>query len=129
MYFQNIYGPKFFIPKIFLCKSYNYYRMKEEILHIYPDSEYKECIICLLNIFDNPDKLNFRNDFNSSVNVLISNNNYFKNFFLDFHMIKEKHSKKPYMITQCNHIFHSYCLELWFLQKKECPTCRNKEIK
>jgi len=29
-----------------------------------------------------------------------------------------------YMITPCDHIFHSHCLLQWLEQKMECPTCR-----
>lgn len=48
---------------------------------------------------------------------------------LDFHEWKFKQKKNvlPYMITQCNHLFHAQCLELWLRQVKKCPSCR-KEI-
>ena len=32
--------------------------------------------------------------------------------------------KKNFIITKCNHLFHSTCLEIWFERKKKCPTCR-----
>lgn len=45
---------------------------------------------------------------------------------LDFHEWKFKQRKNnlPYMITQCNHLFHAQCLELWLRQVKKCPSCR-----
>ncbi len=38
--------------------------------------------------------------------------------------LKSLSSTKPYMITPCNHVFHSKCLELWIDKKLECPFCR-----
>lgn len=29
-----------------------------------------------------------------------------------------------YMVTPCNHLFHTACLQQWLDQKLECPTCR-----
>ena len=29
------------------------------------------------------------------------------------------------MLTPCKHVFHTKCLETWFLRKKECPNCRS----
>ena len=46
-----------------------------------------------------------------------------KNFFKFYK--KPLHSEgKPYMLTPCNHVFHSECLEKWLEYKKECPNCR-----
>jgi len=33
-------------------------------------------------------------------------------------------SHKDYMVTPCDHIFHSQCLMQWLDHKMECPTCR-----
>ena len=41
---------------------------------------------------------------------------------LDF--IKIYLRKKPYMITPCDHIFHTICLEKWLEFKSECPYCK-----
>ena len=32
--------------------------------------------------------------------------------------------KTDYIITDCNHAFHTSCLENWIKIKQECPTCR-----
>ena len=29
-----------------------------------------------------------------------------------------------FVITPCNHVFHSKCLERWMEEKMECPICR-----
>ena len=31
---------------------------------------------------------------------------------------------KTYMMTPCNHIYHTACLKKWIDMKLECPTCR-----
>jgi len=33
-------------------------------------------------------------------------------------------ASKDYMVTPCEHVFHTICLLQWFNQKMECPTCR-----
>ena len=37
-----------------------------------------------------------------------------------------KIEKKKYMITPCDHIFHTFCLEKWLQLKNECPYCKQK---
>ncbi len=32
--------------------------------------------------------------------------------------------KKSFILTTCNHAFHTECLEGWLKMKRECPTCR-----
>ena len=46
-----------------------------------------------------------------------------KNFFV-FYKKPLFSEGKPYMLTPCNHVFHSECLEKWLEYKKECPNCR-----
>jgi hypothetical protein len=49
-----------------------------------------------------------------------------KSIFFNFHEFSKNIFDKPYMMTPCNHIFHSDCLEEWFKMKKECPNCRTE---
>lgn len=60
---QSIYGPRFFVPQMFLPKVYNYHR---------------------------------------AINP-----------------------KDDYLITPCNHIYHSNCLKEWMEMKMDCSTCRS----
>ena len=45
---------------------------------------------------------------------------------LEFHEHNFDIDKKPFMMTPCRHFFHTNCLESWFKQKKECPSCRQE---
>lgn len=98
---------------------------------MFNESEFKECIICLLNITDDPLRISKGNDFTPNGNLIKRKNYCLKgptHYLLDFHKVIENQSKKPYMVTPCNHVFHSFCLEKWFAEKKECPTCRSQEL-
>jgi hypothetical protein len=44
-------------------------------------------------------------------------------YIFDFHEYDIR-NRKPYILTPCNHAFHSSCLESWLKQKRECPTDR-----
>lgn len=33
-------------------------------------------------------------------------------------------ARRDYMITPCDHLFHTGCLRPWIEHKLECPTCR-----
>lgn len=84
---QSIYGPRFFVPQMFLPKVYNYHRAIPE--HCYYSENgvntVSDCVICM-----------------SAINP-----------------------KEDYLITPCNHIYHSNCLKEWMEMKMDCPTCRS----
>ena len=48
----------------------------------------------------------------------------FRENFLYFYKSSGNIDNKLYMLTPCNHIFHSECLEKWLELKRECPNCR-----
>ncbi len=98
---------------------------------MFSGTEINDCIICLIDIFHIPLDLSQQDDFKNKSKLLISRKycpKYSSHYLLDFHKILDSTSKKPLMVTPCNHVFHSNCLELWFLQKKECPACRSQEL-
>ena len=48
---------------------------------------------------------------------------FFKNNFFYFYKLSSFNTK-PFILTPCKHIFHSFCLNKWLEQKEECPNCR-----
>ena len=49
---------------------------------------------------------------------------FFKYNFFYFYRAQSNFNNKPYILTPCNHVFHSICLDKWLEHKKECPNCR-----
>ena len=52
---------------------------------------------------------------------------FFKDYFINYFFKFYKSSpfiSKPYILTPCNHIFHSICLDKWLEVKSDCPCCR-----
>ncbi|KAI8983562.1 hypothetical protein BDB01DRAFT_791258 [Pilobolus umbonatus] len=103
--FQDLFGPRFFIPSRYLPQTYNYHPLlssnDEETINDGDHSDInhhanRDCAICMLPI----DTLANNH---SGINVL---------------------SRASYMVTPCHHIFHTECLEKWMRIKLECPVCR-----
>ena len=61
---------------------------------------------------------------NAIYNIIYALKIIFKKNLLFFYKSSANIHNKLYMLTPCNHIFHSECLEKWLEQKKECPNCR-----
>jgi len=104
---QKIFGPKFFIPKKFRKKTFDYYTNNINDIN-------EECVICLEKLESNEN--------------IFENNKRKKDVFyylVKFGFYKPK-IKKKFMVTPCKHTFHTNCLELWLEMKNECPYCRNK---
>lgn len=130
---QKNYGSKVIVPSIIKRYHYNYYYddyvTRDEMIKT------QECAICLstmisLNFEEQQQQRQEENNgkafFISRANKLLNLTECFKrmnNFFL---IIKRYFRKKPFMITPCNHVFHSECLEKWLELKSECPYCKQQ---
>mmetsp|Transcript_19491 Transcript_19491/g.74795 ORF Transcript_19491/g.74795 Transcript_19491/m.74795 type:complete len:559 (+) Transcript_19491:123-1799(+) len=125
-YLIGISLTRMFIPMYFLLCPTNF-------LHIEPDPFLAQCL-CLWVAFQ--------------VCVLLLQDKYGPRFFIPkqllplkydyYHRVDFQDEEKEcvicmcavepreanYMITPCDHIFHSTCLDQWMQQKMQCPTCR-----
>jgi hypothetical protein len=185
LYLQINFGPRFFLPEKYQEKKLFNYKSKEDLLKINKDFIKEQCVICLLNLFNNnnnqfilTDENNINNsnkleviEKENSFNSLKTNDTTLKNsenlsvletivksdfkilnkkekkqkkkiifllkkiikiikfliteILFKFYRKKIKNPKKMFILTQCHHVFHSDCLEMWLERKKICPNCRN----
>ena len=111
---QKYLGPQFFFPKKFRKKLYNYYRKENEIKENYKQLE---CCICLEKIGN----IDINNEEIKNIN-----GNCLKKIIAKFieKYNKVYQNKGNYMVTPCNHLFHSMCLEPWLNISNKCPSCR-----
>ncbi|CCH62808.1 hypothetical protein TBLA_0I01490 [Henningerozyma blattae CBS 6284] len=99
LYSQELFGSRWFLPIHVIPDGYQYHKsVSNELLleHGTNKNHTVDCTICM-----------------SEVPVYIQD-------------IEETHNidKDTYMITPCNHIFHTTCLENWMSYKLQCPVCR-----
>ena len=112
---QGVFGGRVFIPKLLQPAKYDYHKpVPEDVLANAP-----ECVICMLPLNDpspyaaeQPSERNI--DSTSSARSLEDGT------------VHQKMSPEKYMITPCNHLFHTECLTQWMNEKMECPTCRGQ---
>ncbi|KAL4464619.1 hypothetical protein ABPG74_011180 [Tetrahymena malaccensis] len=111
MYLQSKFGPRFFIPSIFLPKQYNYnfvYQYNPE------EKDTDDCSICLGPLHLNPMEDEPPKD-NKKCQINLDQKPSYNT-----QLIKKKKIYK----TPCNHMFHIECLHQWIEVKLECPQCR-----
>ena len=110
MLLQKFYGVKIIVPSFLREHSYNYYfndcNEKSGVI------KNNKCAICLCSM---------KEDKTVNNNIIQNNNN---KLISVFNYLKEILNNKPFMITPCNHVFHSCCLEKWLEIKNECPYCK-----
>ena len=130
LFLQKTFGARAILPR--KCRSifFDYYRDKINLdLKLSKDPI---CVICLENLSADVDQ-NFlvrrqeKKDNKSLCYYIL--NCHIITIFLEkinrwMNNIEGKMAKKKYMITPCNHIFHSICLEKWIKMKNECPYCK-----
>ena len=126
---QKTLGPRTVLPTKYRKRGYDYYKDHVNIeLHV---SKNPNCIICLQSLSVEVDenfntitkKIKRRNKCDKIMKIcyLDTLNEKIKRWFKN---IEGKAIKKKYMITPCDHVFHTPCLEKWMKQKNECPYCK-----
>ncbi len=126
---QKTFGPKVIIPKKWKTLPYNYYRDNVDVnSHI---SQNPNCVICLEDLSKDIDD-NF-NEVDVKKKNKIEKMKKIPVFGFCITKIENwalsmvgKVEKKKYMITPCDHVFHTVCLEKWLHLKNECPYCKQK---
>ena len=127
---QKTFGARTILPKKYRKVGFDYYRDKVNInLHI---SKNPTCVICLENLSSNVDEnfnvLNKQKKQKKCLLYKILNCSLLINFYEKINKwinnIEGKPAKKKYMITPCDHVFHTVCLEKWLKLKSECPYCK-----
>lgn len=102
LYSQDILGARWFLPQHTIPEGYSYFKsVTLQYLSEHGDSNSMEthsvdCAICMSAVLLNIEDV----DETQKVDIY------------------------SYMITPCNHIFHTDCLENWMNYKLQCPVCR-----
>ena len=102
LYCQDILGARWFLPQHTIPEGYSYFKsVTLQYLSEHGDSNSTksyttDCAICMSEVFVNVEE------------------------------VPETHKIDiySYMVTPCNHIFHTECLENWMSYKLQCPVCR-----
>ena len=126
---QKSFGARTILPKKYRRRGFDYYKDKVNIeMHV---SKNPNCVICLESLMVEVDE-NF-NTIQKKEKTKKSCNKIIHLCFLDrvtrkikrwIDNMEGKTRKKKYMITPCDHVFHTVCLEKWMRQKNECPYCK-----
>ncbi|KAL3237385.1 ubiquitin-protein ligase TUL1 [Nakaseomyces bracarensis] len=100
LYSQDILGSRWFLPKHAIPEEYSYHRaISQQHLMEHGGSvdHTVDCSICMTE------------------------------FPVYVEEIPETHKvdKESYMVTPCDHMFHTPCLESWMNYKLQCPVCRS----
>jgi hypothetical protein len=134
---QKLYGGKIIIPRCCKALQYNYYRDVNNIEeHV---AKYQDCVICLESL---QEEIKLQEIGKEEIESdIFEEQNTNKHMFIN--RIKKMYCvgscincindifnpiniKKKYMVTPCDHIFHTNCLEKWMEVKNECPYCKRR---
>ncbi|CCK68363.1 ubiquitin-protein ligase TUL1 KNAG_0A07090 [Huiozyma naganishii CBS 8797] len=102
LYSQDILGARWFLPQHTIPEGYSYFKsVTSQYLAEHGDESLVEtnsvdCSICMSGI----------------------------PLYVDDKPETHKVDQYSYMVTPCNHIFHTECLENWMSYKLQCPVCR-----
>lgn len=100
LYSQDLLGSRWFLPSLSIPEGYSYHKPMpaQDLLEHGATPKYTiDCAICM-----------------SEVPIRVEE-------------VPETHKvgEQTYMVTPCNHIFHTQCLENWMSYKLQCPVCRS----
>lgn len=125
---QKSFGARSILPKKYRRRGFDYYKDKVNIeQHV---SKNPNCVICLESLMVEVDenfntiqrKTKTKNCCDKIIHLCCLDRviNKIKRWIANM----EGKTKKKYMITPCDHVFHTVCLEKWMRQKNECPYCK-----
>ena len=130
---QKNFGGKAIVPSCWKTVPYNYYRDSVNIEeHI---SKNPDCVICLEDLKKEPEmeyveeenkqeeEMHFQRRIANRIKRVLCIGFWFEKIDKWFN---PQNKKKKYMITPCDHVFHTICLEKWMMLKNECPYCKRK---
>ena len=130
---QSHFGARFFIPSTFLPKKYNYHRVLHANRHYNNNTHQspEENNDGTSSFFSKLFRGGVRNKKLKYDRVVDNSNDEEESVgeVVDCVIcVCEVDQSRPalYMLTPCDHIFHTQCLEQWMQVKMECPTCRTQ---
>ena len=128
LHLQKTFGARWFLP----------YKMRRNVKGKYcSEKEYKglkkegylerecQCVICLKSLLkENMVNVSVTNDDDFDMNIFDTKDyGVFWNIFY-FKEKKVDYTNKTLFVSECKHVFHSWCIDQWLKVKGECPYCR-----
>ncbi|CAI4613630.1 AEH_G0033340.mRNA.1.CDS.1 [Saccharomyces cerevisiae] len=101
LYSQDVLGSRWFLPKHTIPDGYSYFKpLSNEYISEHGGGTAEHTVDCAICMSDVP---------------------------IYIEEIPETHKvdQHSYMVTPCNHVFHTSCLENWMSYKLQCPVCRS----
>jgi hypothetical protein len=104
---QDMFGPRFFLPKSWLPAKYDYHRPVPR--HVLQNQSSPA------DASENDTRDQVGDMEATGINEIIT-------CVVCYNAVSLNYGE--YMITPCDHVFHTECLGRWLAQKLECPICR-----
>lgn len=125
LYSQVLLGAAWFLPSA-NRKRYMYLELNELTFNKYYSVD-GVCIICISRFSESksaePSELEFEQNY-SKFNLFDDFRHKLKFALFNFHKTTLNIEKKKFVQTDCQHIFHTACLDKWLSHRKECPSCK-----
>ena len=127
---QRKYGAAFFVPKFLRSPRYDYYRRVPDEIAVRREVTNDNVVTAVEhNIIvvdcENDDSSCSDHEDDSSTKFLESSNGRGDGVFCTVCMSNiDISTRGTYVLTPCDHFFHTTCLQKWTRIKLACPTCR-----